>query len=114
MLPPLLESFINDLLVEAHLESMPDDVKEAYTIKVAEAIEKRLGLESLKVLQKKDIQEMNQRMTDGKLADSEAMFAFFQEKISDFDAFLARILLEFRKDFVQSAQQARNIQKTSS
>lgn len=113
MFSPLLERFIEDLLVEAKLTAMPEDVKKAYAFKVGEAIEKRLGLKALEVLKDTDAQELGQRMSSGHLTNSEAMFAFFREKIPDFDAFLAQVLLEFRNDFVQSAAQTRKNQTAS-
>lgn len=91
-------------MAEAGLQNLKEDVKQQYMQRLGEEMEKYIGIETIKALPEKDLDELNTMFGKQDLKP-ETLMSFFMKKIPNFDKFLAEVLLRFKDQFLQEIKE---------
>jgi uncharacterized protein YdiU (UPF0061 family) len=98
----LIAQFVENLIKQAGLDSVPENFRAEYTEKIAMEAQKRVGLIALKELDKEALDEFADLMKDQ--PDTKEMNIFFAEHIPNLEDKVAVGLREFAEEFLTSAE----------
>ena len=95
-----LDQFIDMLLVEAKMDSLPEDFKATYRERLNEQVLKRLGLVVLEGLDENSAKEYAQLVESGVKQDSPKMQEFLAARIPDLSNRIQNALQDFAGGFL--------------
>ena len=104
MAKDVISGFIDDTIAAAGFAAAPEDIKKAFRERVELAFSKRLGVESLALLEGDDLVAFQNMLGDKAKATPQMLFQFFDSHIPDFETKVAGIMKEFQAEFVRAAQ----------
>ncbi len=99
-----IDLFVEDLLKEANLSSLPEDFKDQYVEKVKEQLNRHLGLTIMENLDEEGLKEFSKLMTTGKTPDFNRMQVMFSHRIPDFEQKMQKAMVDFAKNFVSAVK----------
>lgn len=95
---------INEALVKAGIDKMPEDFKQQYTAKLVQEAQQRLGIMALGELDEKGVKEYEELSSGEKDPTPEEMMDFFNTHIPDFQAKVKQTLDKFAQEIIDSAE----------
>ncbi len=99
---PIL-SFIDQMILDAGLDSVPDDQKKEYRTKLAAEAQKRIGLMALRHLDEESVGEF-MKLLESNAKDFDVIIDFLVENVSEFDKKAAHELEVFANEFVSTSK----------
>lgn len=108
MMDPIIEKYVDEIIEEAALTSLPADFKIQFREKIGEEVQRRIGILTMKELSEKDFKEFDEKIAKKDDVDPNEIALFFREKIPNYELFLAGKLSEFKNEFLE---QVKNVGK---
>jgi len=91
------------MMQEAGLTELPPAVKNEYRVKLSEEAHKRLALEAMRKLSADQAQTLAELMEKDS-NDFEAFMEYFRHNIPDFEKVMTDALVQFAKEFTETAR----------
>ncbi|OGY84526.1 MAG: hypothetical protein A3F54_05460 [Candidatus Kerfeldbacteria bacterium RIFCSPHIGHO2_12_FULL_48_17] len=104
---PIIEQFIDQILKESQLDMLDPKFLAEYKVALAEEIEKRIGIETMKMLNNDQLARLDQMLTDKAGLNAEKVTQFFSKEIPEYDKKIATKMLEFKTLFINRAKTQR-------
>lgn len=95
----LMSPFIEDLLKEAKIDTMPDDFKNEYRRRLAGQLMERLGLVAMRALSDSDLPRAEELASQEKFDE---LMQFLKKNIPNFAEVMDAALKDFRTSFIAS------------
>lgn len=95
--------FIDEVIIKAGYDKMPEDFLSEYKEKLTEEAHKRLGITAIEALPEDKTEEFS-KLAEENPNDFDAINKYLKENITDFDQKMAEALSEFGREVVESAE----------
>lgn len=100
----VIQKFINQILIEAKIDQMPEDFKKEYTEKLAQEAQRRLGIVAMDELDEQGIRDLEGFMKKKGMPKSQELMEFFSQRIPDFENKVISALRQFADEFIKGAE----------
>lgn len=100
----MILKMINEALVKAGIDQMPEDFKKTYTTKLALEAQQRLGIMALDELDEKSLKEYESLISGKKDPKPTELMDFFNTNIPDFQKKVQKTLDKFGQEIIDSAK----------
>lgn len=104
----LISQFVEKLIQEAGLDSVPENFRAEYTEKIGSEVQKRIGLVAVKELGPEALDEFAALMD--KNPKPEEVNQFFVKNIPDLEKKIAEAMEEFSDEFLSGAEKLKKMQ----
>ncbi|EKE15848.1 MAG: hypothetical protein ACD_11C00103G0050 [uncultured bacterium] len=91
---------LSDLVKDLKIESLPQDKQNKIIIKMTEALLKRIFIETMEAIGEKGRDEYEELLK--KNSSPEELEKFFMERIKDYDEFMQKVIVDFKKEIIDA------------
>lgn len=105
----VITKFIQDLIIKAGIDKMPDKAKQDYTARLVAIVQKKLGIMALDSLDEEGLKKFEEFTSVNESPNSKELLEFFNTYIPNFIDKVNQALQQFADEFLQGAADLKDI-----
>lgn len=106
-----IDQFVNQVLIEANLDDIPDDFKKDYITQLGYELQRRLGILAVNSLDQKSYIDFSAFIKENPDQDFLSAAIFFKKRIPHFHELVAKGMLDFKFEIFERAHRLQAVKQ---